>query len=398
MSRLLDAVPPITAYRFGSAAAPYPGQIRAQGKYFLKADGSPWSYQGASDFRLFARYCGSEDIEPRLQWNASKGVTIPRVLGFIPWAGQLFGPSTFSGYWERLPSFVDLLRDHHMLIEFTVFAGMQEFRSVNQRDHLRRVVDLIGGKENVLIEIANEPWQNGVTPTDLWGRGDSRPCPMAYGDYEPIKIREADGRWVALLPVLDYVTSHSPRDRDAWSRKAKDLSELRDGSGDGSENGPLLVALNVPPVGDEPMGAAERTTIGGRQRSAEPNDFFWYHANAHINGAGSTFHCDAGLQSDVPPPGGDQDQCADACALAWANIPPEFQQGRYTRTGLDDLPLAWQGDQFPEQTSRIYARLLGNRAMAVAIKPRADWVPEGINGWRVVSAVGPQNSLVTLER
>jgi hypothetical protein len=189
---------------------------------------------------------------------------------------------------------------------------------------------------------------------------------------------------------------HTERTADSWSRKAKDLCEYRDGSGDGSENGPLMDPLHVAPVGDEPMGAAEQIIPG--KRSNIPEDFFWYAANAEINGAGSTFHFDLGLDGVRPPAGSYQDQCGMAMGLAWANIEPEFQTGRYTRGGLADLPMVWEDRYFPEQTSRLYGRILGDRACCVAIKPLWGWVPKAAPGWHIVSTVGPMNSLVHLER
>jgi len=146
------------------------------------------------------------------------------------------------------------------------------------------------------------------------------------------------------------------------------------------------------------MGAAERVNCAGRQRDPNPDAHFWYHANAKLNGAGSTFHSDSGIQAERPPANGDQQQCAEATALAWSSIEPEFQTGAYTRGGLDTCPLVFNPAQFPDQTGRIYARLLGDRAVAVAINPAPDWVPQPAPGWRIVSTIGPQQSLVHLAR
>jgi hypothetical protein len=379
------------------------GAIVAGRDYFTDQAGTPWSYQGCTAFLLYYRWLLGEDIGPFCDWAANLGANVLRVLGMVYWQdkGQMFGPTLNDNWWPELAPFLDYLAGRGLRVEFTVFADTQHMMPdpQQQRVHLRRVVDEVGNRWNVVIEVCNEPWQNGVDPPAIFGAGEPRACPMAYGVYDFTVTQRADGLWIATLPVLDYVTVHNSRDPDAWSRKAKDNAEMRDGSGDGSaENAPLWDGCHIPPVGDEPMGAAEADQLAGRQRSNIPQDHFWYHANARINGAGSTFHSDNGLQAELPPKGGDQQKCGDATALAWASIEPEYQTGDYTRSGLTNCPLVFNAAQFPEQTSRIYARLLGDRAVAVAIKPTADWTPAAAPGWRIVSTVGPQASLVHLER
>jgi hypothetical protein len=389
-----------THRKVGGATAAEHGPLTAGRNVFTDVDGHVWSYRGVTAFLLFARFLQGESIAPFCQWAAALGANTLRVLGMVGWRGQSFGPLT-PNYWPALLPFVDELAAAGLRVEFVVFADAQIVlpNEHDQRNHLHQIVDAIGQRWNVLIEVCNEPQQNGCTPAAIWSPSEPRPCPMAYGDYTFTVHQQGDGLWVATLPVLSYVTVHTPRDAESWSRKAKDLSEYRDGAGDGSaENAPLYPGSHLAPVGDEPMGAAEAANLAGKQRSNIPDDFFWYHGNAAINGAGSTFHCDAGLQAVVPPAGGDQQACAEAAALAWSHVEPEYQTGRYTRGGLSDCPLVWEPQYFPEQSSRIYARLLGDRAIAIAIKPNVGWVPRAAPGWTITDAIGPQSSLVHLSR
>jgi len=376
------------------------GRVIAARDVFQTEDGKPWSWQGVTMFRLFHRFLLGEDIEPQIGWCRRHHANVVRVLGMVNWPGKaVFGPA-LPGYFERLRAFVDYLAQHAIRVEFVVFASAQDVmpNESDQRAHLARVHDTIGAFWNVFIEVCNEPFQNGAVPRNLWPASRPRRCPMAYGDYEPSVAKVGD-TWVATLPALDYLTWHGPRQAHNWMRQAKDLSEFRDGYGDGSaEPYARFDGLHIPPVSDEPMGAAEPDAAAGRERSAVPEEFFWHHANAHINGAGSTFHGDFGLDAVVPPAGGVQEQCAALVTVAWDNIPPEFQRGRYTRGGLDDMPLAWQPEMFPDATSRVYARILGNRAICLAVKPNPGWTPAGARGWRIVSTAGPQDSLVYLER
>jgi hypothetical protein len=397
---LIDEVPLLKPYKMGSgvklAFPSEPGRVSATRNVFMR-EGQIWSYRGATMFRLYHRWLMGEPIDDQVAWMRRHGVNVARVLGFVPWAGKVYGSST-PGYWEQLLTFIDYMDGNEIRVEWVAFAGMQDFPQVDQRAHLRRLVDLIGNRPNVFIEVCNEPWQNGCEPTAVWSRSNSRPCPMAYGLYVPT-VKNNGGTWVGDLAYLDYVTFHNDRDPQAFARKGKDNAEMRDGYGDGTEERFYKFdGTHTAVVGDEPIGAAERDTIGGRQRSASADDFFWYHANTHMNGAGSTFHCDAGLDGLAPDPGGDQEACANACSLAWANVPVEFQTGQYTRGGLGNLPLAFDESKFDDQTGRIYARLLGNRALALAIRPKSGWTPTAVGGWRIVSTAGPMDSLVYLER
>jgi hypothetical protein len=378
------------------------GVISAGRDYFLDQDGHIWPFKSVTMFLLFQRWLRGENIDTQLRWCQSLGATQLRVLGMVAWAGYKFGPGLTPNWWDQLLPFIQYVGGWKLRVEFTVFADAQVLMpdAGDQRAHLERVLDTIGGEWNVFIEVCNEPFKNGCDPTAIFSEDAHRPCPMAYGMYDIEAYQDpVDGIWRGALPALDYLTAHTPRDPDSWSRKAKDLAEYRDGSGNGEgENSPLFAGLHIPCVGDEPMGAAEADDLAGRQRSNIANDFFWYVANAAINGAGSTFHCDAGLLGLAPPPGGDQQKCAEASALAWSSISPEYQRGHYTRSGLPDLPIVFEEHYFPEQTSRIYGRILGDRAVCVAIKPNAGWVPKASPGWVIAETIGPMGSLVLLVR
>lgn len=364
------------------AVPPVVDPIHATTNYFKTKAGEVWAWRGHTAFLLFSHWLAGRPIDAQIAWYHQQGVNTVRVLGMVGWTGQAFGPQQSPGYWEELPAFVDALAAAGLRVEFVVFADAQIVmpHPADQREHLQRVLDVIGHKPNVFIEICNEPWQNGVEPTDIWEDDAPQPCPMAYGNYEDVPD----------LATLSYLTVHTQRDPDAWSRKAKDVLEYRDG--------PMGGGVHMPVIDDEPMGAAEAADLAGKQRSNIPDDFFWHHAVAHIFSAGSTFHSDPGLQAELPTPNGDVQKCADAATLAWTLIGPEWQTGQYTRGGLPDLPLVWDASYFPEQTSRIYGMILGSRAMCVAVKPNQGWVAQAVPGWRIVSAEGPRGTLVLLER
>lgn len=363
------------------------GRVRAERDVFRHESGAVWSWQGATMFLLFRRYLLGEDIAAQIDWMRAHRVNVARVLGMVAWPGSAFGPA-WPGYFDKLSAFIQLLGANGLRCEFVVFADAQVIvpDHQRQRQHLRAVMAAIGHEPNVFLECSNEPGLNGVEPFGLIGRDEPRPCPMAYGEYGPLNS--------TILPTLDYLTVHLSRDVHAWARKAKDILEFRTGG----VYVPPIDPTHVPVVSDEPMGAAETDRYPGGPRSTNPDDHFWHHAICRLFGAGSTFHYQDGLQGLAPAPGSTQQACAEAVARVWSLIAPEVQTWNYTRSGLPECPLAFNPAFFPEETSRIYAQIGGDQAVAVAVRPDPAWRPVPSGGWRIVSVDGPVNSLVHLRR
>jgi hypothetical protein len=112
---------------------------------------------GRHDVPLFSRWLNGENIAPVCDWCASLGANVVRVLGMVGWTGQAFGPNLTSNWWAGLLPFFDYLAARKLRVEFTVFADAQIVMPDRreQRAHLRRVVDAVGSRWNVFIEIAN---------------------------------------------------------------------------------------------------------------------------------------------------------------------------------------------------------------------------------------------------
>src|SRR2546430_1242962 len=137
-----------------------------------------------------------------------------------------------------------------------------------QRAFRDRVAGVLAARTNAFLEIANEPWKNGVDP-------------LQFGNFPAgLLVSRGSAAADAYLPALDYTTAHTPRDAE-WPRKAKDALELADGYTG-------FAGVHQPVVLDEPMGADEQPTPG--RRSNVPDDFFAYAAVGGLYAAGSTFH------------------------------------------------------------------------------------------------------------
>lgn len=343
----------------GPYPAPQPGSgnLRIAGKYFRKPDGSLYRWRSASDFLLYKRYLDGEDITPICANRTGTGATMVRVFGMWP-NPPIFDPAAYPLYLTSLPTFAQTLAGLGLDLEFTVFAGAQDFETTNsfgeQKDFLQQVRDALLNEPNAVIELANEAWQNGVEPalhapvSGILGTSGS-----AF-DGGP------------NLPPWDWGTLHPPRDAE-WFRKAKDAFEYAE-------------VLGRPCIPDEPMGAYE-IAIPGR-RDTDPNHFYWFAAIAMLLGAGATFHSEDGIFSRVWA--ATQQACASAFYSAINAVPEAVMGGTYTRSGLADLPIQYNNDAL-----RIYARYTAHDACCVVAAPTAGYTLVAINGWTVVSSTGP---------
>jgi hypothetical protein len=345
--------------------------------------GQPWQWRGFSDFLLFYRYLTGVNINPHLDERIELGANVLRVLSMVAWdnLSPLFYPSNFPDYFEKLPAFVDLLASRGLRLELTIFADAQiVMPNTSDRDaHQAQVIEKIKGKWNVTAEVANEPFKNlpGGEPEAVERAQSLKGCGVlvASGSYN--SRSETDWR---PMPPGDYGTTHCGRNSQ-WPRYCHDLMELTDAV-DGS-----------PWVGDEPMGCGEVET---GSRDPNPDNHAWYAAGSTLQGAGSTFHCDDGLNS-LTPIGPTQRKCALAFFEAIKWVPPHAQLWPYQRGGdagtggVGNMPI--EHDDAHEL--RSYCKGDGSREWCIQIQTdREHATPR--DGWVVVSE--PRKGFVYLER
>lgn len=353
---------------------PYPppqagsGNLRTSGKLFYTPGGSIYRWKSCTDFRLLKMYLDGEAIAPILADRTGEGATMVRVLGM---ATNLFdlNPANYPNYLLQLPVFASVLAAAGLDLELTVFADAQAlsgFDSVpEQQAWLVQVRDALLASPNVVFELVNEYWQNGVNPslfTPVSGIIASSGSGLDYGGPN--------------LPPWDYAILHTSRDAE-WPRKAKDAMEWAD-------------LLGRPAVNDEPMGANEIDLPG--RRSNVPNDFYYYAAVSMLLAAGATFHSEAGLRSQVWGP--IQRQCAQSFYGAINAIPASVLTGRYTAGHLSDCPL-----QHDDATAlRTFARYTATEACAIVVRPTGAWVAVADNGWTITGSTGPDGCMVFLSK
>jgi hypothetical protein len=157
------------------------GRVRVMG-HSLADDSGPFLALGVSYFTALSR-CKRDRprLEQDLAFLAGQGFNYYRMLsmvGYYPaWEGLEIAPVTFTNkagkpvevwpdYWEQLAQLIDLAFDRHGLrIQITIFADAQLMPDKQQRiEHMRKLLtQVVRGREEkiMLLEVANEAWQNG---------------------------------------------------------------------------------------------------------------------------------------------------------------------------------------------------------------------------------------------
>ena len=157
------------------------GRVRVD-DHVLRDDGGPFLGLGVSYFTALWR-CKHDRarLESDLAFLSKQGFNYYRMLSMVGhhpgWDGREIAPVDFKrrddqrvaawpDYWDQFRALVDLAYDKHgMRTQITVFADAQLMPDKAARvEHMRRILDaVVRGREHkiILIEVANEAWQNG---------------------------------------------------------------------------------------------------------------------------------------------------------------------------------------------------------------------------------------------
>jgi hypothetical protein len=182
--------------------------VHVEGSNFVDSNARRWIWRGCTDFLLFKKFLDGEDINALLSERAGVGANLVRVFSMCHNIAR-FHPQEYPQYFDRLGPFVDLLARSGLYVELTVFADAQLIMSssAEQHQHLGRVIDMLRGRSNVFVELANEFGQNGVDPR-LFDKPGGVVSSRGSGltDEPPPQ------------PPWDYITFHARRDvPKAWN-------------------------------------------------------------------------------------------------------------------------------------------------------------------------------------
>lgn len=214
------------------------GRVRVV-DHSLVDDNGPFLGLGVSYFTALWRYYNDRPrLESDLAFLSQQGFNYTRVLSMVgwnrAWDGLEIAPIAFTSregkklgawpdYWQSLAGLVDLSYDRFgMRTQITIFADAQLMPNKTDRiEHMRRLLsDVVAGREHkiILLEVANEAWQNGF-PGDE-GTADLREFTRYLAERTEVPIATTsnhEGSFEDLYrnSAADIATWHFSRDRSA---------------------------------------------------------------------------------------------------------------------------------------------------------------------------------------
>lgn len=213
------------------------GPVRVMG-HSLADEKGPFIGLGASYFTALWR-CKYDRprLEQDLAFLARQGFNYYRMLSMVgyygAWNGLEIAPVSFVSreeklvpawpdYWEQLSTLIDLGYDKfHLRTQITIFADAQILPAKEARlAHMRKLLtEVVRGREHkiLMLEIANEAWQNGFAGEQ--GITDLREFAQYLGARTEIPVaitsnHESPGAFEQLYAggVSDLATWHFSRD------------------------------------------------------------------------------------------------------------------------------------------------------------------------------------------
>ena len=195
-------------------------RLEVSGHFFRQETSARWTGIQATDFNLFNRFLGGEDITPILRQRADAGFNLLRVwTDFDVCAdakcpehqpiGRLI-PREHPDYYKRLPDFLDVCAGHGFYVELTAFTGRPDSDAARIA-HWDQLIAVASAHTNVLLELINEHnVHNKSLPYDRLRRPPA-PTLASHGSGGA----GADPK----LPIWTYATYHPGFGAD-WMRKA----------------------------------------------------------------------------------------------------------------------------------------------------------------------------------
>ncbi len=277
----LHSFAPALAQDSGAAnqAAKRTGPVRVV-DHVLSDDGGPFLGLGVSYMTALSR-CRHDRprLESDLAFLSKQGFNYYRMLSMVgwhsAWDGFEIAPVSFTSragkrvdawpdYWQQLITLIDLAYDKYGLrTQITIFADAQLIPTKQARlEHMRQLLEkVVRGREQkiILLEVANEAWQNGFPGAE--GVADLREFTKYMADRTQVPVattsnHEDEFTKLYANSAADIATWHFSRDQrmhDGW-KPVYDCWEL------GNLPGFPPVSSNEP-IGPGSSVAAEKSPI-----------------------------------------------------------------------------------------------------------------------------------------
>jgi hypothetical protein len=334
-----------------------PSRLKVDGTRFVGADGSRFEWRGITAFRLLEMIARgrTKDVEAYLDWCATQGLTVVRVLTM---AKHIFQLDPAEGR-AALPRLLEMAHARGLHVEIVGLADTAEIPLDIDR-HIREVGLIAEKHANAVVEIANEP-VHGTQATRIHDPGELERLARLVPDAVPVALGAADDD---RFSAGDYATVHLSRDSGdgGWAYVAALAAAA-----------PLLRKWGKPVVNDEPIGAGNEFDPGRRDDSPER-----FRASALLSrmiGMGATFHYEGGLHARLPE--GLQRDCFNAWQDAWTLLPAG--PFTFTNPGSKDAPVQSVKGEF----AAAYLAVRAGRAWLLVTRTRGDVAVTWGEGWEV---------------
>jgi hypothetical protein len=307
------------------------------------------------------------DYRPAVDEARALGFGVLRTFcGPLPWASQ-----ELRHVYERLPGYLDYLRSvgMHGYLSYCTEAGT----GYNLDEHVRQLEMLTADRDNVLREVANEPWhptQGGrLSPQRCLDLAQRMAGPVSFGAAQDDEATDYDGG--------QFCGPHLDRGRDKWNqvRRVREMETKR------------LACIN-----QEPIGAAEASEPG--RRESDPSVFFTMGVLNRLFSLGGIFHSQDGL--NAVPLGPNQRQCAEAF-LAGSRVWPGTDRLQYLNVGHGGSPVTaarFNEGRAEEGCTRAYSGVWGDTGLTVALGVVGNSGLTWGNGWRPVEVLAERPGVI----
>lgn len=317
-----------------------PVRIVPSGPYFVDAALQIVVRKAITAFTLPKRFATgrADDALRYLDWAASRGANEARAFARVDWTGPP-GSGVESGWeYNEAACYQTLFQAAQRNMRVQLVAHTGPHGSVAEMaEHLRRVDELCLSMENALLEVWNEPQQNGghdlvQQVLDLY---QPRTPGWSLGAYDPtpyLKIVQTgttpEGRPIyarsggASGQSMDY---HSPRKHE-WSRCTKDAYEFGTGQGPNDQFSPGYVGpvmLSEPPQVEQTCRDAPATG------EPAPRDWRAYGAGAKFFACGATIHGNPSFQRCEIPTDLTVLACVDEFFAGFDDVPTQRYHGYF---------------------------------------------------------------------